>query len=182
MRTGVTLIELIFSMVIIAIVFTVVPKIIFASNKSLQLGMKEDALYNALSLMYEITALPWDEATRISGGKIVNAGGLTCSAATGYRDGGFIGSRNCLGGAPTAIFGLEDADRNDIDDFDGYGTSTKGSRVLYALSSEVLQVGDRKNVRVLVETTDPRTGSNFQSSFFYDSANIGEIDIKRRYW
>lgn len=182
MRRGVTLIELIVSMVIIAVVFTVVPKIIFASNKSMQLGMKEDALFNALSLIYEIAALPWDEATRTSSGKIVNAGGLTCNDATGYRAGGFVGSRHCLGGAPIASFGLEDADYNDVDDFDGYAIATEGSRVLYTLSTEVAAAGDLKTITVRVDTTDKRTGGTFAASFLYPSANIGEIDIKRRYW
>jgi len=66
-RRGITLIELIFSIVILSIVFSIVPKIIFASNKSMQTSMKEDALFNAYTLLGSIIKLPWDENTYETG-------------------------------------------------------------------------------------------------------------------
>jgi len=60
-REGFTLIELIFSMVIIALVFTVIPKIIYAFNKSDTFSVREDALFNGVSLTNMISRLPWDE-------------------------------------------------------------------------------------------------------------------------
>ena len=46
MRKALTLIEMILTMVIVGLVFTVVPKIIFVTNRSFETVVKEDALYN----------------------------------------------------------------------------------------------------------------------------------------
>ena len=186
MRRGLTLIELIFSMMIIAVVFTVVPKIIFASNKSLQLSMKEDALFNAVTLIGNIAKLPWDENTMLTHGGILDAGGFTCS--NGYRRGGFEGSRNCLDNDGSALWdvsgsmGLEDAFYNDVDDYNGDSQVTQGGRITYELNTSVVQNGDIKTIIVSVSTSDKRLGSNFKSSFFYDSANLGHIQINKRIW
>ncbi len=195
MRHGLTLIELIFSMVIIAIVFTVVPKIIFASNKSLQLSVKEDALFNAVTLMGMITKLPWDENTRLTDGGILNAGSLTCkgtsSGGSGYRIGGFIGSRNCLNDDGSALWqnsplGMEDVFYNDVDDYHGYGEDTSGGRITYHLTAEVNQSGDIKGITVRVSAQDAtaiaKSGGTFASSFFYESANLGHVQINSRTW
>jgi prepilin-type N-terminal cleavage/methylation domain-containing protein len=185
MRRGLTLIELIFSMVIIAIVFTVVPKIIFASNKSLQLGIKEDALFNAVTLIGSIAKLPWDENTIVSNGGILDAGGVTCND---YRQGGFEGSRNCLDNDGSSTWdvsptmGREGSVYNDVDDYHNNIQVTSGGRIDYNLSTTVVHNGDIKRIKVTVSTSDKRLGNSFQSSFFYDSANLGHIQINKRTW
>jgi prepilin-type N-terminal cleavage/methylation domain-containing protein len=184
MRRALTLIEMIFSMIIIAVVFTIVPKIIFASNKAIALGMKEDALFNAYALMGSITKLAWDENTIISEGKILNTTDNTCSD---YRVGGFLGSRNCIDSTLFASsIGLEGADYNDVDDYNGYlepitlngeNRYNLGVTVAYGSTQEI------KSINVSAQShADNNKIKNFQSSFFYDSANLGQINIKKEQW
>ncbi|MEA3522036.1 MAG: type II secretion system protein [Campylobacterota bacterium] len=180
MRRGLTLIEMIFSMVIIAIVFTVVPKIIFASNKSTQLSIKEDALFNALTLIRSIARLPWDQNTIDNEGAILNAGGLTCKA-DGYRVGGFKGSRNCLNNVSAGVTMTQEG-YDDIDDYHGDSIVTSGGRIAYTLDTVVTHEDDIKHIIVSVSASDKRLGKSFKSSFFYDSANLGHIQINKRAW
>ena len=53
-KNAFTLVELIFSIVIIAIVFTVVPKLMFATTKTMEVSIKEDGLFAAIALMGNI--------------------------------------------------------------------------------------------------------------------------------
>jgi prepilin-type N-terminal cleavage/methylation domain-containing protein len=98
MKSAVTLIELLISVVIIAIVFSVIPKIIYATNKSFINAGKQDGIFNAVELMHTIASSPWDKGSYETYGILnVNDGydALDCNAS-GYRIGGFIGGRNCL--------------------------------------------------------------------------------------
>ncbi|MEA2111473.1 MAG: prepilin-type N-terminal cleavage/methylation domain-containing protein [Campylobacterota bacterium] len=184
MRKGLTLIEMIFSMVIIAIVFTIVPKIIFASNKSLQLSMKEDALFNAYALMGSITKLAWDENTLVDG-KILDTSAHTCND---YREGGFLGSRNCIDSDLAAsTIGSDGGDHDDIDDYHGYlETVAVAGLNRYNLSTTVeydATTPELKKITVRAAShADNNKIKNFQSSFFYHSANLGHIHIKKEQW
>ena len=183
MRRAFTLIELIFSMVIIAIAFSVLPKFILASNKSMQLGIKEDALFNAFTQTVMISKLPWDQHTIDTDGAILHAtGGLTCNE---YRIGGFKGSRNCInsgGFGESALMGAEDADFNDLDDYNGQSIVTNNGRVAYTIETSITQNGDLKNVIVRISAESEKLGGHFSTHFFYDSANLGEVQINRRFW
>ncbi len=128
MRKGVTLIELVLSMVIVALVFTVIPKIIIATNKSFVSASKQDGIFNAVELMHTISSSPWD-AKSYETFNILNVDeshtNLECNASSGYRPGGFIGGRNCLGAKTnatdiderntTAITAIEDFHTFDFD-------------------------------------------------------------------
>ena len=196
-RKGLTLIELVFSMMIIAIVFTIIPKIIFASNKSMQLSKKEDALFNAYSLMGSIIRLSWDENTTVAG-KILNTSVHDCNE-TGYRIGGFLGSRNCINSDLSASsIGSDHGDFNDVDDYDGSTTEVNGTiegknKNIYDINVTVRYVKDDyslssdtqelKEVRTTVYSGDDNHKmKGFQSSFSYFSANLGNIQIKKRIW
>ncbi len=189
MRNALTLVELIFSMVIIAIVFTVVPKIIFVSNKTMALSVKEDGMYEAISLIGSISKLPWDENTINSGGKILHTDDNDCSSDTGYRIGGFIGSRNCIDSDANKSdpLGQEngDDDYNDIDDYDAEDdyNETSASGKDYNLSTSVDYDADNDNIKKIVVTVKggAKTG-NFQTSVFYESTNLGYIKINKRAW
>ena len=189
MRKGLTLIELIFSMVIIAIVFSVVPKIIFVSNKSLQLSIKEDGMYNAVALAGSIAMLDWDENTSASDGKIVHTTTNDCNATTGYRVGGFIGSRNCMDDANYSSSPIgQDGDVNDFNDIDDYNgktdfNETSSSGKDYNLSATVDYNATNRNIKEINVTVEggAKTGG-FQTSFFYHSANLGHIQINKRAW
>lgn len=124
MRKGLTLIELILSMVIIGIVFTVIPRLIMSMNQGAQTTLKEEAMYNAMAQMGMILNLPWDNNNTQNPQILsVTAGdpAYDCNTTSGYRIGGFIGGRNCI--APAGIsynagaIGKEDGESNDIDDF-----------------------------------------------------------------
>ena len=195
MRKGMTLIELILSMVIISIVCSIVPKIIFASNKSMELSMKEDALFNAYSLMGSILKLNWDENTS-KNSNILDTNVNTCND---YRVGGFKGSRNCIDDDNTSSTIGQDTgsdDYNDIDDYDQNTTEVnnwKGN--LYDINISVNYVDNSymdhnktksqelKEINVTVfPGTDNKKMKGFKASFFYHSANLGHIQIKKEQW
>jgi len=186
MRPAFTLMELIFSMVIVAIVFTVVPKLMFATTKTMEVAIKEDGLFVALALMGDIVRLPWDQNTIDSGGKILDTDAVACTDADpyfGYRLGGFKGSRNChdttLRPTPKASFS-DGVTYNDIDDFDGYESDLSGRRVDYKLSVAVNYVDDNlKEVNVSVNSSGK---TKLCASFFYYSANLGHVQINKRAW
>ncbi len=189
MKRAFTLIELIFSIVIIAIVFTVVPKLMFSTTKTIELSIKEDALFSAVALMGEIVRLPWDENTIVSEGKILDTDANSCN---NYRIGGFKGSRNCidsdLAATPKGSFGSSGI-YGDIDDFAAYADTTEGGRVAYTITAAVEYVDkdftptagsdEVKKVEVKVGSTGK---TKLSSSFFYYSANLGQIQINKRAW
>lgn len=188
-RSGFTLIELIFSTVIIAIVFTVVPKLLFVTTKTMEFSIKEDGLFAAMALMGNIIRLPWDENTLAAQGKILDTDANSCND---YRIGGFVGSRNCIdsdaAATPKAAFGSSGV-YGDIDDYDAYTTATISGRTSYTLDAEVTYADsgfntvagsdEVKKVEVRVSSTSKTT---LCSSFFYHSANLGHVQINKQAW
>jgi len=162
MRKGLTLIELILSMVIIAIVFTVIPRLVMAMNQGAQTTLKEEAMYNAMAQIGMILNLPWDNNNTQNPQILsVNAGDAAydCNTTSGYRIGGFIGGRNCI--TPPllsyAAGGItqEDAERNDIDDFhDANITADKNCtgvvQGLFRIGTTVTYVNDPASVGIAV--------------------------------
>ena len=189
MRKAFTLVELIFSIVIIAIVFTVVPRLMFATTKTMEVSIKEDGLFAAIALMGNVIRLPWDSNTVSSEGKILDTSVNTC---TDYRVGGFLGSRNCLGSGATATpkggFGTLST-YGDIDDYDTYSATTLNGRVQYALDVSVdysdtslnasAGTNELKEIGVSVSSNSKTV---LCSSFFYYSANLGHVQINKRAW
>ncbi len=183
MRHALTLIEMIVTILIIAVVFTVVPKIIFASNKAMALSMKEDALLHAYVLIGSVSKLPWDENTQVAG-KILSTADHTCN---NYRIGGFLGSRNCMGATLyTSTLGPDGGDADDIDDYDGYlEPISVGTQNRYNLLVSVTYTSTQELKKITVTAAshpDNNKMHGFQSSFFYDSANLGQIQIKKEQW
>ena len=188
-KNAFTLVELIFSIVIIAIVFTVVPRLMFATTKTMEISIKEDGLFAALALMGNVVRLPWDSNTVLSEGKILDTDANTCSS---YRVGGFLGSRNCLNsnssGTVKGDFGSTGL-YSDIDDYDGYTSSTLNGRVQYDLDVSVnyadkvinpsAGTNELKKVVVGVKASSKTV---LCSDFFYYSANLGHIQINKRAW
>ena len=133
MRRGMTLIELIFSMVIIALAFTVLPKILEVAGKSAKTTLKEEAMYNAVALMGLVCSLAWDEQNTQTVQILTVSNGdarYQCPYDDRiddriydriYRKGGFIGSRNCKDKVGASSIGDEDGESepDDIDDLDG---------------------------------------------------------------
>lgn len=188
-RSGFTLIELIFSTVIIAIVFTVVPKLLFVTTKTMEFSIKEDGLFAAMALIGNIIRLPWDENTLATQGKILDTDVNSCSD---YRIGGFAGSRNCINSdvaaTPKAAFGSSGV-YGDVDDYDAYTTATLSGRTSYALDAEVTYndldfnaaAGSHEVKKVEVRVSSS-SKTSLCSSFFYHSANLGHIQINKQAW
>lgn len=182
-----TLVELIFSIVIIAIVFTVVPKLMFVTTKTMEVSVKEDGLFAGISLLSNIVRLPWDENTVITKGQIIGSSCNGVSTPPFYRVGGFLGSRNCLdhnGSAAWSVsspMGQENGatDYNDIDDYNAYTTSTINGRNQYDLGVVVAVNGDIKEINTRVSSTGK---TKLCTSFFYYSANLGHVQINKRAW
>ena len=203
MKRGFTLIELIFSMVIIAFVFTVIPKIIFVSNKAINLGIKEDALFNAMTLMGQIVTLPWDENNAENDTILAtDSGNFPCND---YRVGGFASSRNCIDSTLQASPIARENEYNDIDDYHEYNTSTQvGGKNRYQLTVDVSYTGDNfapssagatvllnnaaagtTNIKKTVVTVANHSDNKrecFSSTLFFYSSNLGHTYINKRAW
>lgn len=211
MRKGVTIIELIFTIVIIALVFTIIPKIVFALGKSDEFTSKQDALFNGMTLMQMITHLSWDENGTTRNDILQTASSnFTCNASTSfYRIGGFKGSRNCENNV--SVFGplgaeVGELDKhlyNDIDDFDNSDINTSQYRLHVSakyIADTFTYAGQNASI-TLLDTTIP-TSTNIKyldinityqgsktalhgksiSQFSFASANIGKFFIAKRAW
>ncbi len=201
MRKALTLIELILSMVIIGVVFTVIPKLIISLNQSAQVTLKEEAMFNAVAMMGMIISLPWDENNTVNSQILdVTDGDISydCNTTSGYRIGGFVGGRNCI--EPIGVdynatsIGKEDENYTDIDDYNGNITTTKSpcSSNLYDLNTTVTYVGDyntpytsgttnTKMIHVKVDYNDSKH-SGCITDLNYTAYNIGQIQINSRSW
>ncbi|WP_457565037.1 type II secretion system protein [Caminibacter sp.] len=211
MKRALTLIELVFTIVIIAFVFTVIPKIIYISNKSLAFSKKEDAIFNMMAKMMDISLKEYDEEnTKYDDILLVNNPPkfvLDCNASSGYRVGGFIGSRNCK----SAVFESEigpnanEPPYDDVDDYNGTeeNTTTNGHTVYtlkitagytdewkkddYDYDNQTLNFkftstsnNEHTNIKRIHITVSQ--GDKNISSVSYYSANIGHIRINSVQW
>jgi len=190
MKKGLTLIELIFTIVIIAVVFTVIPKIVFALNKSDAFSIKQDALFNAMTFMQMLSRLSWDENGATTNLILeTNSTNFKCDATTKYRIGGFTGSRNCDNNSTISASSVLGTDGeafsylyNDIDDFDGKtidsNTSTAKKYSLHVKAEYVNDtapiVFDYPNKRATIDLTQ----SSVLSS---GSSNVKKIDVNVTY-
>lgn len=154
MRRALTLIELILATVIIGVVFTVIPRLINALNQTSQTAVKEEAMYNVMTLMGAIINLPWDENNTLHGQILQVTDGnpaYECNTTGGYRIGGFIGGRNCIEPSGSdynaSPLGAEGSDMNDVDDYalpidtDSNCSRSAGTK-LYTLTPAVAYVAD----------------------------------------
>ena len=204
MRKAFTLIELIFSMVIIAIAFSVLPKILQLAIKSSTTSLKEEAMYNAVAYVGLIKSTVWDENnTEVDDILIVKSGdsAYDCNATTGYRAGGMKGSRNCFHEKNASAIGSDDNDRDDMDDFVTLTANNYNSSRDYNLSVEVdyvddialdatqysnTQNTDSTNTKFITVTVKTNKKSKTLGSAFvkipFIAQNIGQITVNRRVW
>ncbi len=206
MRRGLTLLELIFSMVIIALAFTVLPKILQVSAKSSVKMLKEEAMSDAVALIGLIKALPWDENNTQSNDilhtDLARSNAYRCDPTTHYRRGGFAGSRGCFHDRNASAIGADsgESEPDDIDDFEGFtktisnaaGTRryTLGVRVCYVADAMnpfsrtcIAQTSDIKYVDInITPLTKQKELASTVARFYYHAANIGQQHINRRPW
>ena len=144
MKKALTIIELIFTVVVLALVFTVIPRIIYVSNKSIETSATEEAIFNMMAKMSDIVFKEWDENNTDSDEILVvnqtPQSVIDCDKDTGYRIGGFKGSRNCQDDINISHIGADSNEPpyDDIDDYNGIkeNTTKSGKREKYFTLSE----------------------------------------------
>ena len=206
-KSAFTLIELIFSMIIIAIAFTVIPKIMQLATKASSQNLREEAMYNAVAYIGLIKSTAWDENnTNVDDILIANDGNseYDCNLSTTYRIGGFDGSRNCINDKNCSFLGLDSDDDNYSDDMDDFknliATNYTNSRE-YNLTINVKYIADINETEAKFVTTQKTNSTNtklvtitvqvkkkssalgtslVQMSFIAE--NIGQLEINKRSW
>jgi len=111
MRKGFTLIEIIFTIVIMAGIFMVIPKILMIASKNERFAMKQDAYFNAISLTKIASSLAWDEnSTETLGALSTTIGNIPCDSATNIRAGSFLSlnGRTCQDTLVASSIGSEE--------------------------------------------------------------------------
>ncbi|UCN00792.1 prepilin-type N-terminal cleavage/methylation domain-containing protein [Sulfurimonas sp. SWIR-19] len=207
MKKAFTLIELIFSMVIIAIAFSVLPKILQLSIKSSTTSLKEEAMYNAVAYVGLIKSTAWDEEnTKIDDILLVTAGNSVydCNQTTGYRTGGMKGSRNCFHKKYASALGSDSNDLDDMDDFITLNAKNSSSSRDYNLSVTENYIDDitlsatqytityppnatdTTNTKLITVTVQANKKGNVLGNSFvkipFIAQNIGQIKVNRRVW
>ena len=204
MKKALTLIELIFTMVIIAFTFTVIPKLFQISNNSISFSSKEDALFNMYSQIMDIVTKEYDEKNTIYDDILLTGQNqLECNTSTGYRIGGFIGGRNCFDKVYESLIpSSPKRPFNAIEDYNGLEYTIYSGNKQYTLKVKVGYTDNWGNdsysdksldfnftnrsdnnksqiKRVYVEILD---NNKTISSIYYYSANIGHATIKSIKW
>ena len=148
MKKSFTLIELIFSMVIIAIAFMVLPKILQLSTKVSTQSIREEALYNGIALLGFIKATAWDEKNTKKDDILLVLDGdssYECGGDNFIRIGGFIGSRNCKNTLTASPLGLDADDllnADDMDDFISINASNYNNSRDFSLNVKINYIED----------------------------------------
>ncbi len=205
-REGFTLLELIFSMVIIAIAFTVLPKMLQMAAKVSKQSVKEEAIYSAVALLGLVKSTAWDEQnTKKDDILLVSSDGDAAYSCSDYRVGSFIGSRNCKNAlSASSSLGMDGDDggvADDMDDFIGEVNTTGSAVRKYTISVGVDYVEDislngtqfstttkanptnTKYIVIDVNATNRESAvGNHIARFYYIANNIGQIQINRRAW
>lgn len=183
MKKSFSLIELIFTIVIISLVFTVVPKIIYVTNNAMSFSIKENGIFNMMAHIMDISLKEWDEnntADSSNSDDILltgNSNVLECDIGSGYRIGGFIGSRNCKNNMNISAIGLDDgeSDSSNYDDIDDYnGTEENASEEDYKGRYKLYDI-----VTYVKEWNKSNYNYDEQSlEFNFSNLNVGKSNIK----
>jgi len=209
MRKGFGLIELVFTMVIIAFAFSAIPVMIKVSNKAVALSKKEDAIFNMMAKAIDISSKEYDEKNvDYDGILIVNDPPLhvlDCNASSWYRIGGFVGGRNCRDKIfeSSTFSDPGEPPYDDVDDYDGLEeNTTQSGHTVYTLKVSVgytdeWHKGDysSKKLEYNFTSTSNTNLTNVKrisleiyrdskriSSVKYYSANIGHIKVQSELW
>lgn len=207
MRKGLTLLELVFSMVIIAITFTVVPRLIKNLASNAKTVVQEEALLNSITLMAFITNLPWDEKNiktnailSVNDGVVGSKSTFTCNA-NGYRIGGFVGGRNCSFPDTATAIPATSTTLNSIEQYNNFSLDTSyfctSDKKLYNLVAKVKYKHDgggagSSHAKHIIITTEYENSYKLSKNktkkstgcmvFDYVAYNIGQVSIEKRRW
>jgi len=218
LKKSFSLIELIFTIVIISLIFTVIPKIIYVTNLSIGYSMKENGVFNMMAHIMDISLKEWDENNTADSSHpddillTGNSNVLECDTSSGYRIGGFIGSRNCKNDMNISHIGVDanETDSSEYDDIDDYnGTEENASEENYEGRYKLYdivtytkewnssnynydtqsldfnnsnQVADKSNIKYIDVILEDGRSDKNISRARYWSANIGHMYIESRQW
>jgi len=208
-KKALTLIELIFTILIITFTFMVIPRMFQASNEVLNYSTKEDAIFNMYSQMMDIVLKEYDENNTKYDDILLtgNAEVLECNPSTGYRVGGFRGGRNCKNDVWEDDIGPDEnetsiEDYDDVDDFNGTDYNISSGNKEYEINitagyTDNWHINNYSNTDLEFNFTNI-SDNNFSqikrievkvlhnnkviSSIRYYSANIGHIKVKSVQW
>ena len=204
MRKSFTLIELIFTIVIIALVFTTIPKVIYSTNLTIKFTLKEDGLFNMMSNMMDITTQEWDENDTTHYDILLtgNSNVLECnsSANPAIRIGGFYSgdlySRICPNSLYISHIGPDTGensqeDYDDIDDYNGTeSNATKNGNTRYQIYTNVSYVSEwnKNNYNYNTQTLNYKfsiTPTKSNIKFIQDTLHDNKYDKNishAKYW
>ena len=208
-KSAFTLIELILSMTIIAVAFTVLPKILQLAAKVSVQNVREEAMYNAVAYIGLIKSTAWDENNTVVDDILHASAGdsnydCNSSASNPIRKGGFTGSRNCKNDYNASSVESDSGDLDDMDDFGDIRAYNRGeyegSRD-YDLNVSTIYVDDiaensdtfpsssnskttnTKEIQVFVTVNKKKTAlGNRLVKMSFTTQNIGQQRINRRNW
>ena len=201
-----TMIELIFAVVIIAIVVMSLPMVTQVTNKNIENSLVQEALFASSAELIDATAGYWDEhsmsdinVSHLS--RVIDVNNLcnndTNSSRYRLRNGHIEQPyhRRCIDSnttgihdSNTSVVGIDVYDLNDAShgikelfvDYVGIPEAdAAGYKTLYRSELNVTLATDQ-NIKVITSTVYDNTGSNIVSVLRTQSANIGEIDFYKR--
>ena len=169
MKKSFSLIELIFTIVIIALIFTTIPKIIYSTNQSFKFTLKEDGIFNMMAKVMDISFREWDENDTTSYDILLtgNDNVLECNANANpaIRIGGFYSgyaySRICPHHLYVSHIGTDSGETSeeDYDDVDDYnGTEENATK--------------NGSTRYILYITDGYSGEWNKSNYDYDTQTL----------
>jgi len=193
-------------MVIIAFTFTVIPKLIQVSNKTLEFSKKEDAIFNMMSKMMDISLKEYDYNNTLYDDILLTGNNniLECNTSTSYRIGGFKGSRNCINDINESSIPNNSGDEeyDYIEGYNGYSDTLTSGHTTYDLNVTVGYTDEWnssyyndtaldfnftnrsdntksniKRIGIIIATNDRNI-----SFIKYYSANIGHVKIGSVLW
>lgn len=189
MRKSFSLLEIIFSIIIIGVAFSGIPAIMAVTSQSTQNMLQSSGFYHALAKMKIVTNKPWDENNTVD---FTNANiyyildttenAYDCVNSDGrLRSGQFEGQyrRMCYPGKNATPIAREGALYNDIDDFNGLPEeNVEGFTYRYNVSyvNTPNNSGDYGTATVSTATTNTkrvRIEMADGPTFYYYSTNIG---------
>ena len=193
-------------MVIIAFTFTVIPKIIQVSNKTLEFSKKEDAIFNMMSKITDISLKEYDYNNTLYDDILLtgNSNILECNTSTNYRIGGFKGSRNCINDINESSIPNNSGDEeyDYIEGYNGYSATLTNGHTTYdinvtvgytdewnanyyndtALEFNFTNRSDNSKSNIKRVEVNVSIGNRVISSVKYYSTNIGHIKIGSVLW
>ncbi len=152
-KHGFTLIELIITIVIMAGIFAVIPKILFVSGKNDTFAMRQDALMQALSLTTLASHMAWDENNTDHLDILqTQSAYFDCNVTQKFRTGSYISAngRMCTEEVnASTLLGPESGENDytlfdDIDDFNGnpVESNISATQGKYQLLNSVVYLDD----------------------------------------